>query len=298
MYNEPKVSVIIVNFNGKNYIEECVDSVLLSLYRNFEIILVDNGSTDGSQELLRKKYGKNRKVKIVLSKINTYYTGGFNLGAKHSKGEKLIILNNDSTIDPLWIRELVKCSSKEKNLIVQPKIFMYGKEKMLDSVGGKFNYFGFGFGIGREIDYGQYDRRHSLDFVVGTAFMIDRKLFQTLKGFDEWYKFHYEDLDLCLRAKKLGAKCVFCHKSIIYHKISLTFKNNIRPAFFTFNVRKNRMQTVIKNFSGIDRIIRLTGLLSFYVLLAIRDLLSFNPSLYFITLKSIGAVIAHNRKHS
>jgi len=95
----PFVSVIVVNFNGKEFIGECLDSVLKSDYPNFEIVLIDNASTDSSYQYLKKNYGKKKKIKIIRSNKQLYFTGGSNLGAKNARGEKLIFLNSDTVVD-------------------------------------------------------------------------------------------------------------------------------------------------------------------------------------------------------
>lgn len=288
MSKEPKVSVVIVNYNGKEFIEECIDSVLESNYPNFEIVLVDNGSTDGSVELLKKNHGNSNKVKLIFSKENLYFAGGNNLGAKHATGDNLIFLNSDTKVDPQWIDELVACAGNNDLYLVQPKVYIYDHPDILDSTGGIYTFWGIGIGRGgRELDKKQYDTKTDIDVIVGTVFMIDRAFYNRLGGMDEWYKFHYEDVDLSLRAKKLGGVCKYCPKSIVYHKVSLTFKKNIKKPEFSYNVRKNCLRTVIKNNTGIMRIIKLTGLLCMFIPLILQDIINFRQWQPFLTIRSI-----------
>ncbi|MCG2691742.1 glycosyltransferase family 2 protein [Microgenomates group bacterium] len=110
-----KVSIIIVNYNGKSYLTDCLASVLKSDFKDFEVIVVDNASTDGSVK------GLNRRIRLIKSKTNLFFTGGCNLGAKKAKGEWLVFLNPDTVVEPNWLGELVK-EAKEKKLTLQPKI--------------------------------------------------------------------------------------------------------------------------------------------------------------------------------
>lgn len=269
------VSVIIVNYNGREFIAECIDSILTSSYQPFEIILVDNASTDESLPYLKKKYGKNERVRIIRSEKQLYFTGGSNLGAKTAKGEKLFFLNSDTVINKNCLNELVKFTGKHKKHLVQPKILKYYQKNIIDNVGGKYSW-GFGYGIGRgETDHGQYEQNRRLDFVNGTAFMIDKDFFWQLRGFDEEFRYFYEDVDLSLRVKKAGGECWYCYKSLIYHKGSLTFKKNFSLKKQLFYLRKNRVLTLWKNQKNLNLLFKLPGLIIIHFLLWIKE--KFSP---------------------
>lgn len=282
-----RVSIIIVNYNGRDFIGECLDSVLASNYPDLEIVVVDNASTDGSFEYLKKKYRKDKKVKIVRSDKQLYFTGGSNLGAKTARGEKLIFLNSDTVVDRNFIQELVNFAKDKDKCLVQPKTLFYNQKNVIDNVGGKYNFLGFGFAIGRgEKDQGQYDKNVRIDYANGTCFMIDRKFFEELGGLDEWYRYYYEDVDLNLRARKRRGESWYCYKSVIYHKGSLTFKSNVHNETLLFNIRKNRLRTLIKNFTSWEKFLRVFALLSVYLVLAFQDLFTFRPKRMFLTVKS------------
>lgn len=292
-----KISIVIPNYNGKKIIKECVDSVLNSNYPSFEIVVVENASTDGSYEILKKNYGNNERVKIVKSDKQLYFVGGCNLGARKSSGEKLIFLNSDTTVDKDWLTELVAFTGRREKLLIQPKILSYWQKDVIDNVGGNYSFFGFGSGRGHgEKDNGQFDKNTQTDFANGTCFMIDKKFFEELGGFDEWYKYYYEDVDLNLRAKKHGGESWYCYKSVIHHKGSLTFKGNVRSENLLFNIRKNRLRTLIKNSSGLERIVKIFGLLLVYVFLTLHDVLTLKPKRMFLTPKSVRAVLDYEYK--
>ncbi|MBM4402077.1 MAG: methyltransferase domain-containing protein [Candidatus Cloacimonetes bacterium] len=273
MFNQPSVSVIIVNYNGKNFICDCIDSVLQTDYPSFEIVVVDNGSTNGSYELLQKNYEKNEKMRIIKSQENLYFTGGSNLGAKLASGEKLIFLNSDTVVTRNWLKELIYFSlnppkfPKPPNFLVQPKILIRqladpkSPKFLVDNAGGRYLFPGFGVGIGRgKVDRGQYDKNFPVDFVNGTCFLIDKEFFEKLGGFDETYHFFYEDIDLCLRAKKQGGQCFCCGKSVIYHQRGQTIKTTLSQEEVNFYIRKNRRRTIEKNFRGFNKFLRLANL--------------------------------------
>lgn len=251
-----KISVVIVNYNGQAYIKECVDSVLKSVGPSFEIVLVENGSTDGSLKLLKREYGANKRVRVVESKENLFFAGGSNLGAKKSKGEWLVFLNSDTVVDKNWLKELWKVAKANKKLMLQPKILIH-KTNAIDCVIGRYVWPGFGVAVGRgEKDEGQYKGLVKGDYANGTCLMVNKDWFLKLGGFDEWFKFFYEDLDLQLRTKKMGGKAVGVMKSVIEHKGSLSFKQNVASDEVVFHYRRNRLVTVLKNYKGIERWVR------------------------------------------
>lgn len=292
-----KVSVVIVNYNGISFIAECVGSVLASVYQHIEVVIVDNASTDGSLAYLTKKYGKNPKVKIVRTDKQLFFTGGSNLGAIHASGDKLIFLNNDTVVDKNFITELVKLAAVKDKCLIQPKILAYHHRQIIDTVGGRYNYFGYGFAVGRgETDNGQYNTHTLIDYANGTCFWIDKQLFFQAGGFDEWYRYYYEDIDLNLRAKVLGASAWYCHKSVIYHRGSVTFKKYVPNADLLFNIRKNRLRTVIKNFDGFQRLAKVMCLLLVYCSQIVKNLITHKPAIASATLDSITAVISLEHK--
>lgn len=247
MFKWPFVSVIIVNYNGKDFITECLESVLKSAYPNFEIVIVDNASTDGSYEHLQKAYKRNKRVRLIRSDKQLHFAGGSNLGAKKAKGEKLIFLNSDTVVDRNWIKELVRFTRGRSQYLVQPKILFYGKKNVIDNVGGRYTFFGFGYGIGRdEVDRGQYDQNRRVNYANATAMMIEKKFFWQLGGFDEHFRYFYEDVDLSLRAKRAGGQSWYCYKSVVYHKGSLTFKKNVSKIKVLYYIQRNRLLTLLK----------------------------------------------------
>ncbi|MBU0979032.1 glycosyltransferase family 2 protein [Patescibacteria group bacterium] len=253
-----KVSIIIVNFNGQKYIADCVDSVLRSNFKEFEVVVVENGSSDKSWQLLNKQYNNNHQVKLIKSKANLFFTGGSNLGAKNAIGSWLVFLNADTCVEADWLKELWSVAKKNTKLLLQPKILMQSTDQ-IDCVIGKYIWPGYGQAVGR----GHKDHYQGLvwgDYANGTCLMINRQWFFKLGGFDERFKHFYEDVDLQLRAKRQGSQAVGVMNAKIWHKGSLSFKQNVASEVIGYYYQRNRFLTVIKNFSGIDRCLRLTVL--------------------------------------
>jgi len=297
MSEQPFVSVITLNYNGRDFIKDCLDSVLRSDYPAFEIIILDNASTDNSYELLKKDYGQNPLVKIIRSDNQLYFAGGNNFAERQARGKRLVFLNSDVVVEKNWLKELVNFSEGNPKWLVQPKILFHDRKNVIDNVGGRYVFPGFGFGIGRgQKDIGQYEKPARIDFANGTCFLIDKNFFEKLGGFDNWYRFHYEDVDLNLRAKKQGGESWFCPQSIIFHRGSLTIKKEVKKDELLFQVRKNCLRTIFKNFKGWERMARILTLLSFWFALALRDLLKSERRKAFLTWKSLWAVL--NREHN
>lgn len=299
---EPSIGVVIVNYNGVSFISKCIDSVLSSNYLDFEVVLVDNASTDGSWKLVNQKYNKHHKVKLIRSKRQLYFTGGYNLGCARSTKDRLVLLNSDTVVDKNWLHEMVLTAKNDSNTIVQPKVLKYSNKQIIDNVGGNYNLWGLGNCQGRgEIDIGQYDRDRLIDYSVGTVFLIDKGFFLELGGLDEWYKYYYEDVDLCLRAKKYGGRCIYSHKAMVSHIGSLTSRKYLQDDELLFHVRKNRMETILKNFSGCRRIARLSTLMLMNLGLIALDLLTLRPKRMTLTIRSMMAVIErhiYSKRHS
>lgn len=290
MSKYPKVSIVILNYNGKKIISECVDAALQSSYPNIELVIVDNCSFDGSQSYLRQRYGKRNKIRLVFSQINLQFAGGFNLGVQKSRGELVFLVSNDVIVESKCITELVEIASQNSKYLVQPKIISYQNKKVLDNAGGHYSIWGTGKGMGGGTqDEGQFDKDRVVDFVAATTFMMNRKFYLQLGGYDKWFVSHYEDVDLCLRARSKGAVCWYSYKSRCNHKISFTYKKYVAAETVLLNVRKNRICVVLKNFNGLEKLIRLFLLLPVNIFTTVQDLLSSEATRKTVTLRAVYA---------
>ncbi len=293
----PLISVVVLNYNGKEMTTDCIRSVLKSAYNPFEIVVIDNGSTDNSVPHLKKLFGKNNKVRILSTGENLFFTGGFNYGAVHSEGKWVVFLSNDTVVERSWLTELLKATKENDKSIVQPKIKRFSNKKIIDNVGGTYNIWGIGTGRGYgETDKGQYDNTTDLEYTSATTFMMSRAFFLQLGGFDTWFYSHYEDCDLSFRAKKAGGSCVLAPKSIIYHRGSVTYKKYVDSPTLLYHIRKNRLAVVLRNFKGTAFLIRFLLLMMENAVFTLQDLTTLKRERLFVTIKSVSAALKKGRK--
>lgn len=215
-----KVIIIILNWNGKEDTVECLESLKHVNYPNYEILLVDNGSTDGSTEYLREQYPN---MEIIENEKNLGFAEGNNVGIRRAiaKGaDNVLLLNNDTVVDPEFLIELVIAAENDvKNGIVGPKIYYYNNRKIIASAGGEIGFFGNTYQIGEgEYDAGQYNMGKKVTWLTGAAILIRKELILDIGGLDSNFFIFEEDLDLCLRANKNNYVCFYEPKSKVYHK--------------------------------------------------------------------------------
>lgn len=252
--NLPLVSVVIVNYNGKDFVHNCIESILKNNYNNYEVIVVDNGSKDGSVRFLKDKYSNSLKpVKIVELEKNFGPAKARNEGVKIARGEYVGFLDNDTEVDPEWITEAVKLFEKDNKIgCLQCKLMLLRDKERFDYGGDYVNQYGFliqrvGF---REIDKGQYDKEIEILSAKSAGMFIRRDIFEKVSGFDEDYFIFVEETDLAWRYWLSGYKTVFCPRSIVYHEFSTSVKI-LSKEKNNYNVRfhgtKNYIMTLIKN---------------------------------------------------
>ena len=227
------VSIIIPNYNGGDLLYNCIDSIYKNIsIKDFEIIVVDNGSTDNSINRVKSNF---QNVGIISSNSNLGYSGGCNLGATHASGKYLLFLNNDTEHSNEWIEKLVYfLDSNSKIAAVQPKILNIHNKKLFDYAGGAGGFidkFCFPFVQGRifhtlEEDHNQYNNPSRIFWASGAAFMIRSNIFKTLEGFDKVYFAYMEEIDLCWRAQAMGYKIYSVPDSFVYHYGKQTIKEN------------------------------------------------------------------------
>jgi len=249
---KPLVSVIILNYNGLEYLKgilkECLESVLKSNYPNLEVIFVDNGSTDGSASFVKKNYPK---IKVIQNKQNLGFSEGFNMGIKASKGKYLALLSNDMTVDPNWLNLIVEIMEKNNQIgLAGFKRLVLGTQNLLDGIGGNLYLCGRAKPVGTyEIDRGQYDDIiEDLDYIGGA--MVLRKEALTKVGlFDPKFFIFCEDVDLCYRLRKHGYKVVYIPQSIIFHKGQGTINELNKNNYLEYMGNRSRLRCAIIHFT-------------------------------------------------
>ena len=241
-----KVSIIIPNYNGKKYLGACIDSLhQLNFPReNYEIIVVDNASSDNSCEFILSRYPA---VKLIKAEKNLGFARGCNLGIKNSLGEYIVLLNNDTTVDPDWLKELVAVADGDEDVaIVGSKLLFMQPPHAIQNAMSYLTDRGDGGDLGtHQPDEGQYNTTRQGMAVCGASMLIKRTLIENIGALDEDFFAYYEDMDLCYRTRLYGKKIVFAAKSVVYHIHSAT--SGEWSPFFTFLVLRNKLLLHLKN---------------------------------------------------
>lgn len=238
-------SVIIPNWNGSDLLEDCLNSLGKQTFSNFEIILVDNGSTDDSLEYVENNFPE---VKIIKFKKNFGFARAINEGVKISEAEYVVFLNNDTKVDKDWLKNLVECANKHPEVIsVNSKLLNFYDKKIIDGVGMVINEVGQARSIGwQEKDDGKYIGEDYIFGATGGASLFRKKDFINVGFFDENFFMYSEEVDFAFRVQFLGYKSIFCPKAIVYHKHKATSQK--LPAHIEYWQFRNMTQVIIKDF--------------------------------------------------
>lgn len=239
------VAVVILNWNGKKYLQEFLPFLLRSTYPGLKVYVADNGSSDDSIQFLKEAYPS---VIIIDNKNNYGFAGGYNLALKSVSEELLVLLNSDIEVTPNWIEPAIALFESDPSIgAIQPKIMDFKNRKSFEyagAAGGWIDILGYPFSKGRvfdklEIDKGQYDESEEIFWASGAAMFIRKSAFVKAGGFDDYFFAHQEEIDLCWRLQKAGYKIISSPDSIVYHigggtlskdnprKIYLNFRNNL-----------------------------------------------------------------------
>ena len=250
----PFVSLIIVNYNGRSklgaLLDKCLDSILRTNYPNFEVLFVDNNSTDESAEYVEKKFSDSR-LKVIRLKRNYGYAGAVNKGVEMANGDFIAVLNNDVVVTRDWLKYLILAllfNKEAKAKIAVPKILMLENPKKIASCGGEMNVLLVGWDRGLlEDDQGQFESYSYCFHPAGATFLVSRDLVNELgRLFDDDYFAYFEDVDLGWRTWLLGYKVIFVPQSIVYHKCGSSWGLTSPLKFYL--MRRNALYSGIKNF--------------------------------------------------
>lgn len=266
------ISVIIVNWNGLKWLADCLDSLLLQSHRNFEIILIDNASTDDSVDFVSTFYPD---VTIVETSRNLGFAGGNNLGIQRARGDFVFLLNNDTKADCSLLEILLTAFDEIPNLgAVNPRVVLMNEPGKLDNCGSYWTsstfMYHYGFGAERTLD--EYDKPRPVFYNNGSAMLIKKELLDKCGLLDEDFWCYNEEGDLCHRLWLAGYECWYYPRATVFHAKGST-SAQIENTFVQFHNYKNRLLTYSKNFEistlmwVIPVHVMLNTLLSFYWLL-------------------------------
>ncbi len=217
----PYVSIIIVNYNGGLLVERCLRSVLKTNFFPFDVLVVDNASSDGSPDLIAKHFPSVRLIRLLG---NLGYAGANNVGIRAATGKYLVLLNSDTEVEPEWLTHLVEVAERRPDAaFLQPKILFLDDHAVINSAGNEIHFAGFGVcrGISTR-DIGQYERVEKIGYASGASVMVSREALDEIGPLDEIFFAYGEDKDWGWRAKMLGFHSMYVPTARIYHKWSTT----------------------------------------------------------------------------
>lgn len=242
---EPFVSIIIINYNGKDYILDCIESVFKTTGCKFEVILIDNGSTDNGSIMCKEKYSQ---VILFQNKKNIAMAAR-NIGIDHAKGDFIVFLDADTVVEPNWLETLLNSYKIHGKGLYQCKLLEKDRHNIISGCGNMANVFGFGFARGKGTrDNGQYDNFEIISFPVGACTFSSSDIIKKIGYVDEEGLFFLmqDDLDYGWRAWSLGIPSYYEPKSIIFHIGSPVLKWSPNKFFF---LERNRWICLLSHYS-------------------------------------------------
>ncbi len=239
----PVVSVIVANYNGGQLLENCLRSLVKTGFSSFEIIVVDNGSTDGSARMVGDHFPGARLIQLPR---NLGYAFANNIGLHAARGNYLVLLNSDTEVDPEWLSKMLLVAEQSPNVaFLQPKILFLDDRGLINSAGNNIHFAGFGVcrGIASR-DTGQYDEIQNIGYASGACVMVTRKALGEIGLLDEIFFAYGEDKDWGWRAMMLGYRSVYAPTAKVYHKWSAVLGLSPKKMYY---LELERLVSVLKN---------------------------------------------------
>jgi GT2 family glycosyltransferase len=288
--SKPTVAIVILNYNGKHYLEKFLPSVVDSTYAHARVIVADNASTDDSLQFLASRHPN---LEIIILTENFGFAKGYNEALKQVTADYYILLNSDVEVTPGWIEPMLTLMEADKNIAAcQPKLLSYENKDMFEyagAAGGWIDSLGYPFSRGRifdycERDFGQYDAVQQVFWASGAAKMVRANVYHELNGLDEYFFAHQEEIDLCWRMQTKGYKIFACPQAVVYHVGGGTLPNSKRKVYLNF---RNNLVMITKNMPLSEKIWKLPLRIGLDKLAAFRALLSGDTEFFAGVLKGL-----------
>lgn len=249
-----EITVIIPHYNGVKILDDCLSSLFKNAYRDFSVTVIDNGSTDGSQQMVRSRYPR---VQLIENDRNLGYAGACNQGIKMAKSSFILLLNNDTVMPENFLQEMLTTLTHDRSAaMVQPKILSIQDKAFFDysgGAGGEMDILGYPFARGRifdtvEKDKGQYNGiTNRVFWTSGCAILIRKSVLETIGLLDEDFFAHQEEIDLNWRAQIAGFHNLVAKKTYIYHYSGYTLRSDNEHKMYLNH--RNNLIMMIKNYS-------------------------------------------------
>ncbi len=286
----PLVSIVILNWNGKDLLQKFLPFVMASTYANKRVIVADNASTDGSINFLRQYFPQ---VEILANTHNEGFAKGYNTALRQVKSDYYVLLNNDVEVAPGWIEPVIALMENDAAIAAcQPKILGYQNRQCFEyagACGGWLDVLGYPFARGRvfdilEEDRGQYDGVAACFWASGAAMFVKADIFKEMGGLDEFFFAHQEEIDFCWRLQRAGYKVYVQPGSVVYHVGggTLSKENNLK----TFLNFRNNLVMLVKNLPAATAIYTIALRMVLDALAGWKGLLAGNPGFFVAIIKA------------
>ncbi len=239
--------VVILNWNGESYVRDCLRSVLGQTYPRYRVLVVDNGSTDRSRDIIRAEFPE---VNLLALPENRHFARGSNAGIREALKDPacayVVTLNNDTRVEPMWLSELVRPAKEGTDMVACKLVFM-DRPQFINSTGLCVAPDGSGMDRGwNQRDEGQFEEALDVFGPSAGAALYRRDLLEAVGLFDEDFVAYYEDLDLAWRARLVGRRAAFAPHAVVHHKFSGSFG---KGSFLkTYLCERNRIWNLIHNY--------------------------------------------------
>ncbi len=252
---------------------ECISSLLRTNHPRFEIVLVDNASTDGSLAAVQNAFRNDNRLKILSIRTNLGFAGGNNVGLEVADSHFVALMNPDTTVDPDWTTDLISTLEQDAGIgVVQPKIVLADDKSRLDSVGHYLDRAGiespWSNDVTGDLDRHQYERKRDIFYAKGAAMFIRREVLHRAGFFDSEYFTDHEEIDLCWRIRLAGHRISYVPGSVVYHaRGGASWKlRRENPQGLLFHLRKNHITTLVKNYE-LHNAVKYSGVYLTYLIL-------------------------------
>lgn len=277
MIHYPSVAVVILNWNGRKYLEQFLPSVMQSTYAGVKIIVADNASTDDSLAFLSTTYPA---VVQLRNNSNEGFAKGYNSALQQVEADYYVLLNSDVEVTPGWIEPIISLMESDQSIgACQPKVMSYHDKQYFEyagASGGWIDKYGYAFCRGRifgdcEKDEGQYNNIAPIFWASGCAFFVRSQVYHQLNGLDEHFFAHQEEIDLCWRMQLSGHKVYVCPSSVVYHvgggslpqgnprKVYLNYRNSLMMLYKNYTTSeafwKIPFRMLLDGISGLEKLL-------------------------------------------
>lgn len=282
----PKVSIVLLNFNGALFIKSCLQSIEQISYPCYELILVDNCSNDGSIQIIKKESEKFSNFKLIGLKRNVGYAAGNNIGARFADNysKYVLFLNIDTQVTPDFLNVIVNAMEDDSSIgASQPKLLLESNKKHIDSMGAFIDVIGGTYNISyNQEDKNQYPFSFSIFYAKGAALFVRKELFNNIGGFDDDFFLWRDEVDLCWRIWLSGYKVINIPSSVVYHYGSAIIKKTVPNPKMEFYFTRNNIRMLIKNYELNNLIKFLPLFLLFRCYITSRNSLKSKNPLHFL----------------